>query len=357
MEYEKILKKECSLYNFQLITRISLNKGDTIDNDGKMIKEKYIFLYKYPNIIQVYDCIRFNKIAQFILPINPVKYEIINIKYILIYTRKKLYCFSINLLERKLIFKFVVHDVFLFAYLQEKNEILIKKDKDNEFLRINLNGEIKFKEKNIIKINFYFDEKEVENNNQINSDDEDFIEDAYQQNSHFYRLYGFNKDKYIFKNHGYYLSSGDSYDEYSEQYYNVTIFNMENIEEIISDESLNYYRYNKFTDTLFIDEDGEESIIYYDEREKKIKILDKIFQEGKYFSLNKESKIAIFIQPDILYLIDFIKETKKSIKLNQTYELFNLLNIGYYCENESEYLFLLIRNKNYMCEIIKGKII
>ena len=357
MEYEKILKKECSLYNFQLITRISLNKGDTIDNDGKMIKEKYIFLYNYPNIIKVYDCIRFNKIAQFELPITPVKYEIININYILIYIRKKLYCFSINLLESKLIFKFVIHDVFLFTYLEEKNEILIKKEKDNEFLRINLEGEIKFKEKNIIKINFDFDEKEVENNNQINSDDEDFIEDAYQQSSFFYRLYGFNKDKYIFKNYGYYLSSGDSYDEYSEQYYNVTIFNMENIEEIISDESLNYYRCNKLTDTLFIDENGEESIIYYDEREKKIKILDKIFQEGKYFSLDKESKIAIFIQPDILYLIDFIKETKKSIKLNQTYELFNLLNIGYYCENESEYLFLLIRNNNFMREIIKGKII
>lgn len=91
------------------------------------------------------------------------------------------------------------------------------------------------------------------------------------------------------------------------------------MKEIISDENSIYCRCKKLTDTLFIDEDGNEPIIYYDEKDNKIKYLDNIFQEGKYFSLDNKSKIEIFIQPDILYLIDFTKETKKSIKLNQSY--------------------------------------
>ena len=90
-------------------------RGDSIDNDGKMIKGKYIFLYKYPDNIKVYDCITFNKIAQIKLPIPPMKYEIINDNYILIYLKHKLYCYSLNLSESKLIFKFCISDIFLFT--------------------------------------------------------------------------------------------------------------------------------------------------------------------------------------------------------------------------------------------------
>ena len=52
-----------------------------------------------------------------------------------------------------------------------------------------------------------------------------------------------------------------------------------------------------------------------------------------------------------------MKEIKKSIKLDQSYEISNVLDMGYYCEKGNGYLFLLIRNKNFICEIIKGKII
>lgn len=355
MEYEKILKKECTLHNFKLMLKITLDRGDSIDNDSIITKDKYIFLYNYPNIIKVYDCIKFKRIALLKLPITPVKYKIIDFNYILIYSRNKLFFYSINLLESKLIFKFIIPDIFLFTYLNEKNEILIITQKDSDFVRVNLEGEIKFKQKNEIKINF--DEKEVEKNMKINSDDDDFIEDAYIPSGYYNFLYGFNSDKYIFKYFGYYLSSGDPYDNYSDEYYDIRIFNIENMKEIISDENSIYCRCKKLTDTLFIDEDGNEPIIYYDEKDNKIKYLDNIFQEGKYFSLDNKSKIEIFIQPDIIYLIDFTKETKKSIKLNQSYEISNILNIGYYCEKGNEYLFLLIRNKNFICDIIKGKII
>ena len=355
MENEQILKKEYTSHKFQLMLKITLDRGDKIDNDSKMIKEKYIFLYNYPNIIKVYDCIQFKRVALLKLPITPTKYQIIDINHILIYSRNKLYCYSINLLESKLIFKFIILDVYLFTYLQEKKEILIITQKDRDFMRLNLEGEIKMKPKNITKI--FFDEKEVEKNNQTDSDDEDTIDDAYISNGYFNFLDGFNKDKYVFKYFGYYLSSGDPYDAYSEEYYDITIFNIENMKERTSSESSIYGMCKKLTDTLFIDEDGNEPIIYYDEKENIIKYLDNIFKGGKYFSLDKKSKIAIFIQPDILYLIDFIKETKKSIKLNQSYEISNILNIGYYYEQGNEFLFLLIRNQNFICDIIKGKII
>ena len=83
-------------------------------------------------------------------------------------------------------------------------------------MRLNLEGEIKMKPKNITKI--FFDEKEVEKNNQTDSDDEDTIDDAYISNGYFNFLEGFNKDKYVFKYFGYYLSSGDPYEAYSEEY-------------------------------------------------------------------------------------------------------------------------------------------
>ena len=128
------------------------------------------------------------------------------------------------------------------------------------------------------------------------------------------------------------------------------------MKEIISDECSIYCSCKKLTDTLFIDEDGNEPIIYYDEKENKIKYLDDIFNDCLYFSLDNKSKIGLF-QSGILYLIDFMKEIKKSIKLDQSYEISNVLDMGYYCEKGNEYLFLLIRNKNFICEIIKGKII
>ena len=355
MEYKKILEKEYTLHNFEIMLKITLDKEDTIDKDSKIIKDKYIFLYNYPNIIKIYDCIKFKRIALLKLPITPVKYKIIDINHILIYARNKLYCYSINVLESKLIFKFIISDIFLFTYLQEKNEILIITQNYKEFARINLEGEIKFKQKNEININF--DEKEVEKSRHIkDDDDDDFVEDAYIPSGYYNFLYGFNNDKYIFKYFGYCLSSGDPYDNYSEEYYEIQIFNIENMKEIISDECSIYCSCKKLTDTLFIDEDGNQPIIYYDEKENKIKYLDDFFKNCKYFSLDNKSKIGLF-QSGILYLIDFMKETKKSIKLNQSYEISNVLDMGYYCEKGNEYLFLLIRNKNFICEIIKGKII
>ena len=97
MEYEKILKKECTLHNFKLMLKITLDRGDSIDNDSIITKDKYIFLYNYPNIIKVYDCIKFKRIALLKLPITPVKYKIIDFNYILIYSRNKLFFYSINL--------------------------------------------------------------------------------------------------------------------------------------------------------------------------------------------------------------------------------------------------------------------
>ena len=288
---------------------------------------------------------------------NPMKYEIINANYILIYLKHKLYCYSLNLLESKLIFKFCISDIFLFTYLQKKDEILFIHQKDMNFIRVNLEGEIKYDEKNVAKINF--EEKIIEKKEKVDSEDSDeYIGDAYINNGNFDYLYGFNKDKYIFKYFGYYLSLGDPYDDYTDEDYNITILNMENMKEMFSDNRLDYsFLHKKLTDNLFIDEDGNESIVYYDDKENKIKFLNEIFKEGKYFSLDNQIQIAIFIQPDILYLVDFSKETKRSIKLNQSYNKFNLLNIGYFCEKESEYLFLLIRDNNFNCEIIKGKIV
>ena len=81
-------------------------------------------------MMEIYDCITFKIISKFELPITPAKYEIIDNNYILIYEKHKLYCYSINLSENKLIFIFGVNDVNKF---KRTNYVLRRRKTRNIF--------------------------------------------------------------------------------------------------------------------------------------------------------------------------------------------------------------------------------
>ena len=323
MNYENILKKEFTSHTFQINLKMDLgNVFGSYENDDTLINGKEIFLFSQPNIIRVYDCITLKKNNQFELPITPIKYEIVNNNHILIYNKHILYCYSIDFSENKLIFKFFVPDIFLFKYLKERKEILIQLEKDQTFSRINLEGIIEFCGSNNLKVYFNLNEIDKEKNNVMEND---YLGDAYLPSSYYRYIHGFDKDKYFLKFFGYHLSSGDPYDDYSEEYYNIKIYNTDNMEEINSNDIIYCLGCKKLTDNLF--------------------------------SLNQENKIAVFIKPNIIYLIDFEKEIKRSIMLKENYDNFNVLKIGYYCDKGEEYLFLLINNEQFQRQIIKGQIL
>ena len=354
MNYENILKKEFTSHNFQIHLKMELgNLFDSYENDGALINGKEIFLFTRPNIIKIYDCITLKKIYQFELPITPIKYEITNNNHILIYNNHILYCYFMDFSDGKLIFKFFVPDIFLFKYLKERKEILIQLKKAQAFSRINLEGIIQFCGSNDLKVYFNINEIDKEKNKDT---EYDYIDDAYLPSSYYRCIYGFDKDKYILKFFGYCLSSGDPYDDYNEEYYNISIYNTDKMEEIYSNDISYYLGCKKLTDNLFTDIDGNEPIFFYNNTEKKIIFLENVLN-GKYFSLYNENKIVVFVKPNIAYIIDFEKEIKKCITLKENYDDYNVLKIGYYCDKGKEYLFLLINNEKYQRQIIKGQIL
>ena len=362
MDYEKIIMKQSQFSNCQYEMKMLLDKkSNSLEINGSLIKEKNIYLFTYPKIMEIYDCITFKIISKFELPIKPDKYEIIDNNYILIYEKHKLYCYSINLSENKLIFIFGVNDVYLSKYLKEKKEILIKLHKAKGFSRINLKGQIMFYEEEKPEIYFQIDEslknKNKENKASKNEDDLDFeyIEDTYLQDNSDNYINSFNKDKYIIQFFGYYLSSADPYDDYSEEEFNISVYETESMKEIFSSDNLSYNYYKKLNDMLFVSEDGYKPVFFYDDNKKEIKVLD-LNDEGKFFSLGQENKIALFTEPNIIHLIDFSTGIKKSIKLNEKYNNDNIINIGYYSENENEYLYLVI-SQNYKRCMIKVRIL
>ena len=354
MNYENILKKEFTSHTFQINLKMELgNVFGSYENDDNLIIGKEIFLFTNPNIIRIYDCITLKKNNQFELPITPIKYEIVNNNHILIYNKHILYCYPMDFSSNKLLFKFFVPDIFLFKYLKERKEILIQLKKDQTFNRINLEGIIEFCSSSNLKVYFNLNEIDKEEKNIM---EDDYLGDAYLPSSYYRNIHGFDKDKYFLKFFGYCLSSGDPYDDYSEEYYNITIYNSDNMDEIYSNDIIDCLGCKKLTDNLFTGIDGNEPIFYYNETEKKIIFLKDILN-GKYFSLNSENKIAVFVKPNIIYLIDFEKEIKRCVMLKESYDDYNVLKIGYYCDKGKEYLFLIINNVQYQRQIIKGQIL
>ena len=371
MKYEKLIKKPSQILNCQYEIKMLLGgNGNThlkdLEIEPTLIKGKNIYLFTYPNMMQIYDCITFKKISQFELPITPLRYEIVENNYILIYFNHKLFCYSINFSNNKLNFIFYTRDVYLFKYLKEKKEILIKANYYHCFSKINLKGDITFCEGEKPKIYFEINENSYKKTKFLEAGEayDHTYEDGKNFGGHNNYMNGFYKDKYIIHIFGDYHYNEDDGDHKFKQFSRITIYDSNNMKEIFSRVYLKNMDYKKLSDILLVDKIRNESVIFYDENTKDLKDLKVIKnlkhlyfnKKEKIFSLDHDNKIAIFTEPNFIHLIDFSTETKKIIKLKELYGINDIEKIGYYSENKNGYLYLKV-NQNFKNWIIKIRIL
>ena len=143
--------------------------------------------------------------------------------------------------------------------MKEKKEILIETFGSKKVLRINLKGEITFRENTfweneIPKVYFEIDDNLYRKNdekkiifegNGIIIQVGEVINDAYLPSNRFHYINGFNKDKYIIRLYSHYISGEFAEDEPLENYYKLSIYDSENNKKIYSIENLFCLHYKK----------------------------------------------------------------------------------------------------------------
>ena len=335
-------------YTFQISTVLSIDKSVNLNSEIEkvlILKGKiYLYMGEEKNIIQVYDCKLLKLISTLKLPFAPRILDIIEENSLIIYKNSFLYYYTFNLKEHQLDFKFLISNIYIFKFLSIKKEILfLMNGINNGWAKVDLTGQIIFYEKNKPNVSFAFKKFGEYDIN---------ICDAYNSSNYFHYLSGFNQDKYFIYSFGYYLSSGDPYDDYEIEENSITIFLTENLTSLYETDFQGLYDFKKISDLYFAD---DSSIYYYDVKENKIK--ENYLYQGSYYYING-TKFIVFIPPDTIYLIDLSNlEEKKKIKLNEKNEDNNMHNIGYFEENGNEYLYLFVGsliNKIYTNRIVKG---
>ena len=341
-------KKPSKEYTFQISTALYIDKSVSFYSEIEkvlILKGKiYLYMGEEKKIIQVYDCKLFKLISSLKLPFIPKILDIIEENSLILYKSNILYYYSFNLTEHHLDFKFLISNIYIFKFLSIKKEIVFLMNGTNEgWAKVDLTGQIIFYEKNKPNISYAF--------NKYNGYDS-YECDAYDHSSYFHYLSGFNQDKYFIYLFGYYLSSGDPYDDYEIEEYKISIYLTENLTSLYENDFGSFYDFKKISDLYFAD---DSIIYYYDVKENEIK--ENILYQGSYYYIDGK-KFIVFIPPNTIYLLDMSKpEEKKKIKLNEKYEIDNIKNIGYFKENGIEYLYLFVGSliKNvYTNKIIRG---
>lgn len=383
-----------------IINSLEINTIVNIEADKLSIVNGNLYIYLInDNSIKIYDCQIFKEIANLRLPFKrkKLKFEILENEIVIMFADLKLYFYKINIKENKLDFMHYLSEVYNFCYLKKRKEILLLTELGSFTEKIvpwgmaksDLLGNITFANKIKPKIYYEFTSpKSIEQ----------FTIPTHVQSTekYFCEWNGFNDDKYIINISGYIydwydykISWGDT-----EIRFDISIFNADNLNELLDENHEEDLEYCKITDNLFKFV-SQKSSFYYNEKDNKIEYIDNLFnyinkafgltyqkqkekkkkyllnedheqydnknnQKIKYFYLN-DNMFAVFDGKYYLYIVNLSTGNNivKRIELNWFKEYYNpdIKNIIYCKSDENEYLYLSFMAKNKKTGKIRNQII
>jgi len=389
------------------ISSFQINTVIKVKSDKLKIVNGNLYAYLTNNSIKVYDCQTFKEKATLKLPFKGIKQnyvEILENGLVIILVDCKLYFYKINMKENELSFLHYLSKIYNFCYLKKRKEIFLLTElgsyheKKNPWgmARSDLLGNIIFENKIKPEICYEFvPPKSVEK-----SFFPTHVQSTYKQ---FDRFKGFNNDKYIINVSGYVY---DWYDYKicwgdTEIRFDISIFNTENLNELLEENNYDDLECCEITDNLF-KFTSLNGAFYYNEKDNKIEYMNNIFnyinencrltnqnkkkkknkyllsededyelyndkkgkknnQKYKYFNLN-DNMFAVFDGKCFLYIIDL--STKKNfvqkIELNWIKDKYiepDITNIICYKSDKKEYLYFSFLAKDKKTNKIESQII
>ena len=363
------------------INSFQINSVVKIKADKLQIVNGNLYAYLINDLIKVYDNKTFKELANLKLPFKRKKqlFEILENETLIIYADSKLYFYKINLKQNELSFLHYLSEVYNFCYLKKRKEIFLltelgsydEKNLPWGMARSDILGNILFANK--IKPEKYYEftpPKSIEQ--------PDLCTHVQSTLKQFNEFNGFNNDKYIINISGYIydwydykINWGDT-----EIRFDISIFNADNLNEILEENHYDDLDCCKITDNLFKFV-SQNRAFYFNENNNKIEYIDNIFnyiskpfsliyqnkkkknllseddesngekknnQEYKYFNLN-DNMFAVFDGKYFLYIIDLSTKTNivQRIELSCIKDKYiepDIKNIIYYKSNKKEYLYI-----------------
>ena len=363
------------------INSFQINSVVKIKADKLQIVNGNLYAYLINDLIKVYDNKTFKELANLKLPFKRKKqlFEILENETLIIYADSKLYFYKINLKQNELSFLHYLSEVYNFCYLKKRKEIFLltelgsydEKKLPWGMARSDILGNILFANK--IKPEKYYEFTPPKS-----IDQPDLCTHVQSTLKQFNEFNGFNNDKYIINISGYIydwydykINWGDT-----EIRFDISIFNADNLNELLEENHYDDLECCKITDNLFKFV-SQNRAFYFNEKNNKIEYIDNIFnyiskpfsliyqnkkkknllseddetngekknnQEYKYFNLN-DNMFAVFDGKYFLYIIDLSTKTNivQRIELSCIKDKYiepDIKNIIYYKSNKKEYLYI-----------------
>jgi hypothetical protein len=395
---ENLDKLKAKINSFQInsVVKIKVDKLQIVNGN--------LYAYLINDLIKVYDNKTFKELANLKLPFKRKKqlFEILENETLIIYADSKLYFYKINLKQNELSFLHYLSEVYNFCYLKKRKEIFLltelgsydEKKLPWGMARSDILGNILFANK--IKPEKYYEftpPKSIEQ--------PDLCTHVQSTLKQFNEFNGFNNDKYIINISGYIydwydykINWGDT-----EIRFDISIFNADNLNELLEENHYDDLECCKITDNLFKFV-SQNRAFYFNENNNKIEYIDNIFnyiskpfsliyqnkkkkkkkymlnennepynekneeknkQEYKYFNLN-DNMFAVFDGKYYLYIIDLSSKnhTVQKIELNWIKDKYidpDIKNMIYYKSDKKEYLTFSFLAKDKKTEKIISQII
>lgn len=388
---EQFSKLKIEEYTFQSITIVEKERSNEIKNKMKIINGK-IYTYVENNSIKVYNSKTFKLISILKIPFRRIDesefighwkefihVEILDNDTVLILADKKLYFYKIDWKENKLCFLHYFSEIYNFCYLEKRKEIfLLTENKLVEaplgMAKSDILGNIIFTNKIKPKINYEFQPPSKVSPVAI------FFMSTSKCPIHFSQFEGFQNDKYIINISGY----TDNYNFYynfgpRDESYNISIYNSDDLKELLNEDYNIDLRYVKLTENLFKKRYDDLSLFYYSEKENKINFIKNVndknngifkyfnispneefendyIEDSQYFNIG-DSMFGIFTDY-ILYIIDLSSNNiikKINIKKNNKKDDrdVEIKDMKYLKLNGIEYLYFLVNGN----KIVFGNVV
>ena len=281
---ENLDKLKAKINSFQInsVVKIKADKLQFVNGN--------LYVYLINDSIKVYDNKTFKELANLKLPFKRKKqlFEILENETLIIYADSKLYFYKINLKQNELSFLHYLSDVYNFCYLKKRKEIFLLTELGSYdekkipwgMARSDILGNILFANK--IKPEKYYEftpPKSIEQ--------PDLCTHVQSTLKQFNEFNGFNNDKYIINISGYIydwydykINWGDT-----EIRFDISIFNADNLNELLEENHYDDLECCKITDNLFKFV-SQNRAFYFNEKNNKIEYIDNIFNYiSKPFSL------------------------------------------------------------------------